>query len=550
MGAKLAGIVLALLAILAATSSSQRVDAAAGPGLCETYSGDYTNKYLEEAGRSIASRLPARYSPLIRGIRIAPGSDPNLLGPAVREGAELSIEVPATFLEDQCWMVAVHSYLERKPGAVDQLRAELAGCAAAGTPIMPCFRRAAPALIGDFGTAPSKEGGSPEPAAPEWAVRDAADYLIAHEMSHIVTRRTKTRKQILDMDEEYEADLFAQLAIASQRPVHVGVIMSLTTTSILSEYRPVPPTHDPDLCRLARVSRILGLTTRQTIDVTLARGGTLIFLSDNEDIVKRILDLAGPFLARRSPPRECRLDPPPAIERFVDDLNYLQSRYRQLEGKGAEALIPALSEILRHEFGSEFGEMIGISTVTGMFLGLDGSKFISGNLAWPKATGRESAAYSKLMAEIWSLADAGTEGSNVRAAELSGLILLRALYNVANRIGDRSAAESFQSFMTRYERAESLFDALSSSRSTEIGVWGMIGENTKFGADLIAAASSTYIAALFATGRCERAARYAALQGKLWNWDIGVMARGAEPEICKKFGDAAWAFARESGWPN
>lgn len=157
-------------------------------------------------------------------------------------------------------------------------------------------------------------------------------YVLAHEAGHAVIRSTHTREQLAAIDEEFEADLLAQLAVIE------GGLLPIGPLSVFSALASVEASnasrfslHRPAMCRMREVEQVFTPMMKRLAAITAVRNsmGAKIDFAGSDDFSEKITDfkpLIPPWAAQI-----CDSKIPVRAAVVMDDIARLESTARLIE---------------------------------------------------------------------------------------------------------------------------------------------------------------------------------------------------------------------------
>ncbi|MEJ1968912.1 MAG: hypothetical protein WDN03_09840 [Rhizomicrobium sp.] len=528
---------VAALSLLASPSAGR---AATAGTMCAIFDAARSATKIDDIQYAIKHRLPARYARTLDILIVKTVDSSTLIGPVLEISGAPTVQISKTFLHDQCLMTVMNEYLSSDRDAFGNFRAGLANCTKGGTPVMACFRAAAePFVLVDKKDPTAYDDPKIMIAMRSYAV-DAATFLIAHEIGHLIQRFQKDGQPIGDTDEEFEADIFAQIASLSERPIHPGPLFALAMASVMEDYQTIDPSHDDAACRLIRTSALLRLSAKPLMDIGLARGGLIMVMSKNDNIMRSTEMLAGIPAAHGQLRQTCDSEPSPKLVAFLNDVEFLGGEIQALASVAPDHRIDATSRLLDHAYASSNGRMLGLSIAVAQVVDFDASAFITLAPSWPVYKGNEPKPYRDLLRKVFDLARPEAPDGDLSAAELSRLLAMRAMVEIANSPAGSDAVEVSRRFVTTFKAALSFDDEVANiGRDRLMMLFGdaefTIANNK---GEFQVASYLTFITANVVVADCATAARYARTLGKSWNGDVSLMSKLDDPKTCRAFHDS------------
>lgn len=251
---------------------------------------------------------PTVYAEELDAIEFVLTEDVQNLGPVYIAGAKPRLELNPAFLYDQCLAFLIQRYATGFEGAnADLFRGRLEACTTLREAPLPCFRRA---VVEVFETHP-EFGASDVVAAYGQDIRrtrrgtlSAAMFLLAHEAAHVVFRSPQSRYDVREIDEEYEADIFAYMALLAVDDYSFVVYAPFATQSFVDHVSDaeLARSHGTSRCRLTRTTQIVErlwprmTVVRKTIDFYLGNASEVPDLNPDDYIGRLSSDphFAGP----------------------------------------------------------------------------------------------------------------------------------------------------------------------------------------------------------------------------------------------------------------
>lgn len=204
---------------------------------------------------------PAAYSAELRAIDFITSEDVTTLGPVFIPGRNARIELNPGFLRDLCYSVMLQDYAAiRTDHDFSSYRQALARCIASRNEPLACFRMG---TLNLFSSRQLEEFWFYSEASfrdsTVTSTNSVASYLIAHEAAHLIFRSPRSGTNLSQLDEEYEADIYAYLTVLDGQSMFNAVMSPFATQSLIDEAMPEAPlaTHGSSLCRLQRTREVV-----------------------------------------------------------------------------------------------------------------------------------------------------------------------------------------------------------------------------------------------------------------------------------------------------
>lgn len=203
--------------------------------------------------------FPAEHFGTLDSIAIAEVEDDDLLGPRYFPGENPRIELPRHFYRRLCTQIVFQTLYAARPDAdYSSVETRIEDCLASGGARASCLEQAFRAYLTEPTAGRNARGNRAYRQDIARRTFGAASFLIAHEAAHAILRATLTPDELMETDEEMEADVYAILPFLDSLAVPEGPQMALAAISLAEPDDPIfAVTHEPAACRYERVRTVV-----------------------------------------------------------------------------------------------------------------------------------------------------------------------------------------------------------------------------------------------------------------------------------------------------
>lgn len=260
---------VAVLTVIWPTSQVQAKVPESPFSLCSQFRPEMTEADIEWLRWRLRESFPAQYLPLLESIKIIEVDNDELLGPRYLPGTEPRVELPRRFYIRQCVQVLFETLHDAKPEAdYSSVITGIDECVAQGGGRASCLEQELTAYLITSRANPELSSIMASQKAVALNTFGAATFLVAHEAGHAVLRGSLTPEELMDTDEELEADVLALQSFLQSYSIPVGPAFSLAAVSLAEPDDPFfAVTHEPARCRYERVRQLVDAVWRPVLTV-------------------------------------------------------------------------------------------------------------------------------------------------------------------------------------------------------------------------------------------------------------------------------------------
>lgn len=486
------------------------------------------------------SRFPASQVGLIDRLVFRTDDSGDITGPEFQPGPVPTIVVPARFLYHQCLGMIIQAYAQDYPpetfeGYIQRLDACLEGGGSAGA----CTETALRGFLAGSRTPWRTDG---EKRDYETITRrltyNAATFMLAHETAHLILRASLSRDQLAALEEEFEADLLAQLSLLSEGTIATGPLFALASASLVAGDQDwLPAGHASHACRIAR--------TRALNKGVLPKARWLRKVGDpgaeaiDVEVMARELEAANQIrLVVRESDRDCQSYGQDRIDVVRADFDQIVSavfsgREPLTPAPDNQALIAGLRNVTP---GSPQGQRM--RTIISVVLLAD-SRSVQTLVSKMQAGPIEQEDMRALLQKITDIAVLveGDAIENVSAREWGDLLFLKALVGYVSSPKGSVIEDVNRRYVGEIEASMAFGDpAADLWQARLLGELGVLDADAFrqaiAGADRI---RDHYVSATIMAGDCGRAQRYLDRQFEAQGWKPAGMPDFNDPAVCSMY---------------